>query len=582
MKKIFLLGSVIIVLLQSCGSNKSTQSSTKNSIAESQLDTKSSDEQKLFLDAVKAYTLGDVPLSITKLNECVRNNPNNDAAYYQLSKIYIETQKYEPALLFAKTAVKLDKKNKWYQVQYAEALAFNNKLSDAAAVYEELIAQYPEEEDYYLTASYLYQKGGKNDEALRLFNKLEQKNGISEELCLQKQQVYLRMGKVDLAAAELEKLISLNPTEVRYYGMLAELYESNNKPEKSMESYERLMKVSPGDGRGYVSMTQFYFRKNDYTHFYETLSKCIESNDLPTDVKIGMLGLLIQKAAIDSTKLNDAFTLSNLLVSHNSKDARSYAIRGDIYAQQRNTNKAITDYKQSLQIETKEFGVWQQLFFMLSDSKQYDSLEHYSNKAIQLFPEQALCYYFNGFANSQLKVYDKAIKILKRGIPVSGDNTALQAQFYSSLGDIYHTTKRHNASDSAYDKALELKPDDAFVMNNYAYYLSVRNTKLDKAELLSKKSNIIQQRNASFQDTYGWILFQQKNYFEAKTWLEKAYYNGAEKNPTILEHLGDVYFYLKDITKAVDFWKLAKQYGAAGKIDKKIANSQYYEENMEE
>lgn len=581
MKKIYLL-IIIVTVLAGCGSNKKMNSTSNNVAAENQLDVKSSDEQKLFLDALKAYSLGDIPLAITKLNECVRNNPNNDAAYYQLSKIYIETQKYEPALLFAKTAVKLDKQNKWYNVQLAEALAFNNKLADAALVYEDLISKYPEEEDYYLTASYLYQKGGKNDEALRLFNKLEQKKGVSEELCLQKQQVFLRMGKVDLAAAELEKLISLNPSEVRYYGMLAELYESNNKPEKSMETYERLMKVSPGDGRGYVSMTQFYFRKNDYQHFYETLTKCIESTDLPADVKIGMLGLLIQKATTDSTKLNDAFVLSNLLVSNNSKDARSYAIRGDIYAQQRNTNKAISDYKQSLQIETKEFGVWQQLFFMLSDAKQFDSLEYYSGKAIQLFPEQALCYYFNGFANSQLKIFDKAIKVLKRGIPVSGDNLALQAQFYSSLGDIYHTTKRHNASDSAYDKALELRPDDAFVMNNYAYYLSVRNTKLDKAELLSKKSNIIQQRNASFQDTYGWILFQQKNYFEAKTWLEKAYYNGAEKNPTILEHLGDVYFFLKDVTKAVDFWKLAKQYGAAGKIDKKIADSQYYEETIDE
>ena len=580
MKKIYLL-IIVSFILNACSSNKKINATT-NASTENQLDVKSSDEQKLFLDAIKAYTLGDIPLAVSKLNECVRNNPNNDAAYYQLSKIYIETQKYEPALLFAKNAAKLDKQNKWYSVQLAEALAFNNKLPDAAAVYEDLISKYPEEEDYYLTAAYLFQKGGKNDEALRLFNKLEQKKGVSEELCLQKQQVFLRMGKVDLAAAELEKLISLNPTEVRYYGMLAELYESNNKPEKSMETYERLMKVSPGDGRGYVSMTQFYLRKKDYPHFYETLTKCIESNDLPADVKIGMLGLLIQQAVIDSSKLNDAYTLSNLLVAKNSKDARSYAIRGDIYAQQRNTNKAIADYKQSLQIETKEFGVWQQLFFMLSDAKQFDSLEFYSNKAIQLFPEQALCYYFNGFANSQLKIYDKAIKTLKRGIPISGDNSALQAQFYSSLGDIYHTTKRHNASDSAYDKALELKPDDAFVMNNYAYYLSVRNTKLDKAELLSKKSNIIQQRNASFQDTYGWILFQQKNYFEAKTWLEKAYYNGAEKNPTILEHLGDVYFFLKDITKAVDFWKLAKQYGATGKIDKKIADSQYYEETIEE
>ncbi|MFM2226064.1 MAG: hypothetical protein RJA07_2266 [Bacteroidota bacterium] len=583
MKKIFLLCSVVFVLLQSCGSNKSAQSSTKNSATENQLDAKSSDEQKLFLDAVKAYTLGDVPLSISKFNECVRTNPNNDAAYYQLSKIYIETQKYEPALLFAKTAVKLDKQNKWYQVQYAEALAFNNKLSDAAAVYEELISQYPEEEDYYLTAAYLYQKGGKNDEALRLFNKLEVKNGSSEELSLQKQQVYLRMGKVDLAAAELEKLIASNPAEIRYYGMLAELYEANNQPEKSMQTYERLMKVSPGDGRGYVSMAQFYFRKNDYQHFYETLSKCIESKELPAEMKIGMLGLLIQKAAIDSTKMADAFTQSDLLVKSNPKEAKGYAIRGDVYAQMHKTQEALADYKKSLVFETKEFGVWQQIFFMMSDLKQNDSLEIYTAKAIQLFPEQALCYFFNGFANTQLKRFEKSVKSLKRGIPMCGDNTALQAQFYSSLGDAYHNMKFNNASDSAYDKALELKPDDAFVMNNYAYYLSVRNDKLEKAELLSKKSNIIQQRNSSFQDTYGWIMFQQKKYFEAKEWIEKAYNNGADKNATILEHLGDVNFFLKDVTKAVDYWKLAKQNGAKGSIiDKKIAETKYYEEPMEE
>jgi tetratricopeptide (TPR) repeat protein len=581
MKKIFLLFVVVIFILPSCSSHKmASNGASKDAVGG--LDSKASEDQKMFLDALKAYSLNDIPLAISKLNECIRNNPNNDAAYYQLSKIYIETQKYEPALLFAKNAVKIDSKNKWYQVQYAEALAFNNKLIDAANVYQALITSDPEEEDYYLTAAYLYQKAGKNEEALKIFEKLEAKKGSSEELCLQKQQVYLRMGKVDLAAAELEKLIAENPSEIRYYGMLAELYEANNQSEKAMQTYDRLMKVSPGDGRGYVSMAQFYFRKNDYQHFYETLSKCIESKELAADMKIGMLGLLIQKAAIDSTKMLDALAQSNSLVANNPKEARSYAIRGDVYAQLHKTNEAMLDYKKSLSLETKEFGVWQQLFFMMSDLKQNDSLEMYTAKGIQLFPEQALCYFFNGFANGQLKNYSKAIKSLKRGIPMCGDNSQLQAQFYSSLGDTYHTLKQHNASDSAYDKALELKPDDAFVMNNYAYFLSVRNINLDKAELLSKKSNMIQPRNTSFQDTYGWIMFQQKKYFEAKEWIEKAYINGGDKNATILEHLGDINYFLKDITKAVEFWKSAKQAGAKGQIDKKIAESKYYEEVMEE
>ena len=172
---------------------------------------------------------------------------------------------------------------------------------------------------------------------------------------------------------------------------------------------------------------------------------------------------------------------------------------------------------------------------------------------------------------------------MKRGIPVCGDNDALKAQFYASLGDTYHSMKRNEASDSAYEKALDLKPDDAFTMNNYAYYLSVRNMKLDRAEALSKKSNVIQPKNNSFQDTYGWILFQQKKYTDAKEWIEKAYFNGADRNPTILEHLGDIYFNLNDTTKAIDFWQRAKQYGAkSNSLDKKIAEKKYFENSGEE
>ena len=97
MKKIYLL-IIVSFILNACSSNKKINATT-NASTENQLDVISSDEQKLFLDAIKAYTLGDIPLAVSKLNECVRNNPNNDAAYYQLSKIYIETQKYEPAFL---------------------------------------------------------------------------------------------------------------------------------------------------------------------------------------------------------------------------------------------------------------------------------------------------------------------------------------------------------------------------------------------------------------------------------------------------------------------------------------------------
>ena len=578
MKKLFLFFIGISFLMPSCNTHKAVQTVAKSSISSNQLDGKTNEEQRTFLDAIKAYNLGDVPQAIKLLNECVKLNPNNDAALYELSKIYLESQRNEPALLFANQAVKLDAKNKWYQMQYADALASSGKLKDAAAVYETLIKQNPEEEDYYLNGAYLYEKSNQWSDALRLFNQLESKTGSNEELSLQKEQVYLRMGKVDLAAGELEKLISVNPSEVRYYGMLAELYEANNQPEKAMQAYERLMKISPGDGRAYVALAQFYYRKNDYKNFIDNLEKSINSKELDANMKIGLLGLLIQKAALDSSKLPDALHMSTLFTQTNSSDSRAFAIHGDVNTSLHNSEAAMNDYKKSIAIEPKEFAVWQQLFFVLSDLKKNDSLESYSSKAMELFPEQALSYYFNGFANSQLKNFEKSIKNLKRGIPMCADNNALKAQFYASLGDTYHAMKRHNASDSAYEKALDLKPDDAFVMNNYAYYLSCRNMNLNRAEELSKKSNLLQPKNNSFQDTYGWILFQQKKYTDAKEWIEKAYNNGAAQNPTILEHLGDVYFFLNDENKALNFWQQAKQSGNKNSmLDKKIAEKKYFE-----
>ncbi len=584
MRTTFLLFSIFLFLLQSCATHHVASVSKKNSApVVEQLDAKTNDEQRTFLDAVKAYNLGDFPQAIKLLNDCIKANPTNDAANYELSKIYLENQKIEPALLFAKNAVQLNENNKWYQMQYADALAANQKLKEAAAVYDGLIKKYPDEEDYYLNGAFLYQKIKNWEAALKIFKGLESRVGLNEELILQKQQVYLRMGKIDLAAAELEKLIASNPSEVRYYGMLAELYEANNQPEKAIQTFDRLMKASPNDGRGYLSLAQFYFRKNDYPHFYENLEKCINSKELEADMKIGMVGLMMQKASLDSSKLHDALYISNLFIASNPNDSRAFAIRGDVFTQQHQTMEAMQDYKKSVAMNPKEFAVWQQLFFELSDLKMNDTLETYTSKAIELFPEQALSYYFNGFANHQLKNYPKAIKNLKHGIPMCGDNDALKSQFYSSLGDIYHAQKQNNASDSAYEKALQLKPDEAFVMNNYAYYLSLRNINLDRAEELSRKSNQLSPRNSSFQDTYGWILFQQKKYTDAKEWIEKALANGAQNSPTILEHLGDVYFYLNDVTSAESYWQKAVQNGnKSATLTKKIAQKKYFESVDEE
>ena len=86
--------------------------------------------------------------------------------------------------------------------------------------------------------------------------------------------------------------------------------------------------------------------------------------------------------------------------------------------------------------------------------------------------------------------------------------------------DAQNQLKKHEESDAAYDKSLEYNPTNVFVLNNYAYFLSLRNTNLEKAETMSKKANSLEPNSSTFQDTYGWILYQMKKYDDAKVAIE--------------------------------------------------------------
>ena len=127
--------------------------------------------------------------------------------------------------------------------------------------------------------------------------------------------------------------------------------------------------------------------------------------------------------------------------------------------------------------------------------------------------------------------------------------------------------------------ALRLNPRDATALNNYAYYLSLRNARLNDAAKMSKESLKIRPNEGTFLDTYGWILYQQGNYREALEYIRKAVdANPNEADPTLWEHLGAVQYKMGDKDAAIVSWKKAKERGSENvHIDKMIAERKLYE-----
>ena len=72
--------------------------------------------------------------------------------------------------------------------------------------------------------------------------------------------------------------------------------------------------------------------------------------------------------------------------------------------------------------------------------------------------------------------------------------------------------------------------------------------------------------NATYLDTFGWILFLQGKALEAKPFFKHAMLYGGKDSATVLDHYAEVLYALKDYDTARVYWNLAKQKNTDGAI----------------
>jgi len=559
---------------------KSTQQTGTNSLAKKS-DLSQEQQSNLmynFVNANKEKMLGNEGKAVELFVQCLKIDPKNDAAAYELAQLYANKKKYNDAINFARIANTSNPSNEWYKLLLAELYQRTNKWSDAVTIYESLVKDNPTRIDYYFQWAQALLFAGKANDAIKVYDKIEAEIGMDKEVSIQKERLYIKEGKIDKAAEELDRYIEKNPSDMEMYSLLYDLYSVNNMPEKALQVIERMKKVNPNEPRIYLSLADYYRTTGDKEKSFENLKLAFANKDLDSDVKVKIISSYLPLVQQDSAMMKQGTELCQILADTHPTESRAQAINGDFLTMNKKYSESISYYRKALDLEKKNVNVWQQYIINLSELKNFITMDSASTEAISYFPNESSLYLLNGIAKTQLEKHDEAIKILLQGSKLVVDNDQQLIQFYTNLGDNYNKVKNYPESDKYFDKALDIDPKETFVLNNYAYYLSLRNEKLEKAESMSKLSNELQPNQSSFLDTYGWILFMEAKYSEAKTWLEKAMENGGEASGTILEHYGDVLYKLNDTPKAIEFWNKAKIAGGASDlIDKKINDKKYYE-----
>jgi tetratricopeptide (TPR) repeat protein len=569
---------LLIVVAVACKSTK-TASSAKAQPTNSEKGISEEDQLKFafyFIEGCKERMKGNIEIDEDKFKECLKIDPSSSAVKYELGNIYRFNGLYDNALKYGKECANDEPKNEWYQLLYIECLHNKRQFDQAADVYARLIKNYPNRSDFYegLAAEYMY--GGNYEKSFKAYDELEKKFGQNEGFTLNKIKLLKQLKKNAEVEEEFQKLIRANPSEIRYSTYLAEFYQETNQNEKALATYQSVLKNDPNNPIIHLALADYYKLQNDKENFYKEIKIAFQSPDLDPDIKVKILRSYFELSEINSEYKQQANELCDIAIKLHSTSADIHAIYAAFLYKDNKLTEAHNEYEQAIKLDKSNYSIWHELMRVEAELGEHVSLEAHSSEAIELFPNQPFPYFFNGITNITLKNYKKAIESLTDGLEFVYNNNPLLKDFYSSLGETYNATKEYEKSDKAYDDALKVDPDDPSILNNYAYYLSLRKEKLEKAEKFSRRSNELSPNNRSYLDTYGWILYQQGKYKEAEVWLARAVKIGNKS--AIAEHYGDVLYKLDKKEEALKYWIEAKEAGAGSEfLDKKIADKKLHD-----
>ena len=517
------------------------------------------------------------PVAIYNFEQALKFYNDDDASMYELAELYqLEGRNTEAYSMIAR-AVDLQPDNKWYQIRWANLSLQNGDYQTFMNIYDNLLEEEPDNLDYLETYIDFLLRIGDYDKVIEKLDVLEEQMGKNEYIFLQKIQIYDEQGKKDLAIAEMEKLVEFMPENTHYRALLAEAYRKMKRDKDAYKQYLKIKEIEPDNQYINISLMDYYQSMGELDKAFEEFIAAIKNKNLDYETKAQIYDIWFQnqdgKDAID-----EAEEAGQAFIETYPDKSIGYYIIATVYYNKEDYASAKEYYNLSLEREASNFAALYQLSLCYLELQDFQGLIDITDKAISLYPEQPMFYLFKGIGYFNMKDYETTVAVLEKGRNLSA-NKELTANFDTYIGDCYHLLDNKEKAFESYDRVIRSNPDNIYVLNNYAYYLSLDNKDLDRALQMSAKTIKAEPKNATYLDTYAWILYKLGRYDEAKKYMDKVF--KYDKNPQGInyEHLGDILYQLGDVKNAVKNWKKAKKAGGEVSefLDQKIKDEKLYE-----
>ena len=528
--------------------------------------------KQLFFAGLREKMNENYVVASNNFSKIVSLDPQSDAAYYELANANLRMDKLAEAEINIKQAIKLSGDNKWYWILLSEVQKRTNNMSDLIVTLNQLIRIEPEREAYYFDRANAQLISNQIEEAKKTYQEIENKFGESKQLL----QAKLRIkDNTKVAESDLVKLLEGNQAGVKNYLYAAGLLLQKGNDAEALVILKKAQVIEPDNYEVNLSLADIYRMQKKDDLAFSALKLAFESAEMPLDEKVKIVISLFPNLTQPNLAMH-IVSLSEILATKNATEAKVLALYGDVLYQQNKLKEALPQYLSALKLNEQIYAVWEQVINIQTLLGHYSEAVKTGDEALSIYPNQASLYYFMGYALFKTGKTDLALSNLKTALQLDTENKAFQSQVYALQGDIHINQNNFQTAKVAFEKSINLDPDNYFVMNNYAYYLALRDDDLSKAEKYAETAANAMPTSASITDTYAYVLFKLQKYVLAQKWIEKAIQNNTTKSGVYFERYGDILYMQGNKDAALSQWQKAKELGNGSNILNKKINEKKY------
>lgn len=514
-----------------------------------------------FMEGVRSKITGNYQEALGWFDNCLKILPSSPVAKFEIAGILTANNDFNGALQLAREAVAGNGENIWYKILLANILQKKSMIEEACNVYADIISKYPNREEFYLIEADLYVSVEKWQKAIEVYDRYESQYGITEPVSIEKIKLYTKLDDSKKASNELLKLIRKFPDRSEYLSLLAELYFNYNQDKKGLQILDRLLKADPENGFIHFYLADYYRSKKQPESADEHTKCALASDQIENGYKIQYILKLVLNP--DTTLVSDAELDSYmaLLMQKYSDDLAVRALHSDFLKKDNKLAEAKKELEYILSKDQSNYLIWEELLLLCNEISDTVCMREKSIESIKYFPEQPLPYALAGISFMMRNNFREALPFFKRGVDLTDENANLKSQFYSYLADCYYNLDSVQEAFVMFDKVLKINPNDILALNNYAYYLSLRDENLSLAEKMSSKAVSMESDNSTYLDTYAWVLYKRGDYSQAKFYIKLAIEKSKEPSGVLYEHYGDILYRSGEKEKAMEMWKKALESG---------------------